>query len=140
MWNISPYHAYIGLNRWPKILLITHLWRRLVSSLQSSILFILNPYAGWGWVEHIMNLKDLHKISITVIWKDIIFGTREILNSEQEMMSCVKSWRILFELTRIDPRSCKRSDTLFQKSLLLFSTWREYFYSQPTHFSSQPKK
>ena len=38
------------------------------------------------------------------------------------------------------PRSCKRSDTLFQKSLLLFSTWREYFYSQPTHFSSQPKK
>ena len=38
------------------------------------------------------------------------------------------------------PRSCKRSDTLFQKSLLLFLTWREYFYSQPTHFSSQPKK
>ena len=32
------------------------------------------------------------------------------------------------------------SDTLFQKSLLLFLTWREYFYSQPTHFSSQPKK
>ena len=28
----------------------------------------------------------------------------------------------------------------FQKSLLLLSTWREYFYSQPTHFSSQPKK
>ena len=28
-------------------------------------------------------------------------------------------------------RSCKRSDTLFQKSLLLFSTCREYFYSQP---------
>ena len=25
-------------------------------------------------------------------------------------------------------------------SLLLFLTWREYFYSQPTHFSSQPKK
>ena len=24
---------------------------------------------------------------------------------------------------------------LFQKSLLLFLTWREYFYSQPTHFS-----
>ena len=37
-------------------------------------------------------------------------------------------------------RSCKWSDTLFQKSLLLFSTWREYFYSQPTHFYSQPKK
>jgi len=37
-------------------------------------------------------------------------------------------------------RSCKRSDTLFQKSLLSFSTWREYFYSQTTHFSSQPKK
>ena len=27
--------------------------------------------------------------------------------------------------------SCKRSKTLFQISLLLFSTWREYFYSQP---------
>ena len=40
----------------------------------------------------------------------------------------------------IKPWSCKRSDTLFQKSLLLFSIWREYFYSQPTHFSSQPKK
>ena len=37
-------------------------------------------------------------------------------------------------------RSCKRSNTLFQKSLLLFLTWRAYFYSQPTHFSSQPKK
>ena len=42
--------------------------------------------------------------------------------------------------TAARPRSCKRSDTLFQKSLLLFLTWREYFYSQPTHFSSQPKK
>ena len=38
------------------------------------------------------------------------------------------------------PRTCKRSDTLFKKSLLLFLTWREYFYSQPTHFSNQPKK
>ena len=38
------------------------------------------------------------------------------------------------------PRSCKRREILFQKSLLLFSTWREYFYSLPTHFSSQPKK
>ena len=33
-------------------------------------------------------------------------------------------------------RSCKRSDTWFKKSLLLFSTWREYFNSQPTHFSN----
>ena len=32
-------------------------------------------------------------------------------------------------------RSCKRREILFQKSWLLFSTWREYFYSQPTHFS-----
>ena len=37
-------------------------------------------------------------------------------------------------------RSCKRREILFQKSWLLFLTWREYFYSQPTHFSSQPKK
>ena len=37
------------------------------------------------------------------------------------------------------PRSCKRREILFPKSLLLFSTWREYFYSQPTHFSSQQK-
>ena len=29
---------------------------------------------------------------------------------------------------------------MFQKPLLLFSTWREYFYSQPTHFSSQQKR
>ena len=42
--------------------------------------------------------------------------------------------------TLFEPRSCKRSNTLFQKSLLSFLTWREYFYSQPTHFSSQPKK
>ena len=27
--------------------------------------------------------------------------------------------------------SCKRSNTLLQKSLLLFFTWREYFNSQP---------
>ena len=38
------------------------------------------------------------------------------------------------------PRSCKRSNTLFQESLLLFSTWRENFCSQPTIFSSHPKK
>ena len=37
-------------------------------------------------------------------------------------------------------RSFKRSDTLFQLSLLLFLTWREYFYSQPTYYSSQPRK
>ena len=42
--------------------------------------------------------------------------------------------------TMYNPRSCKRSETLFQISLLLFLTWREFFYSQPTHFSSQPKK
>ena len=41
---------------------------------------------------------------------------------------------------RVKSRSCKRSDTLVQKSLILFSTWREYFNSQSTHFSSQPKK
>ena len=29
------------------------------------------------------------------------------------------------------PRSCKRRQILFQKSLLSFLTWREYFYSQP---------
>ena len=37
------------------------------------------------------------------------------------------------------PRSCKRSDTLFQKSLLVLSIWREQFYSQPNLFSNQPK-
>ena len=34
----------------------------------------------------------------------------------------------------------KRSKTLFQISLLLFSTWREYFYSHSTNFYSQPNK
>ena len=28
----------------------------------------------------------------------------------------------------------------FRNLYFLFSTWREYIYSQPTHFSSQPKK
>ena len=37
-------------------------------------------------------------------------------------------------------RSCKRRKILLQKSSLLFLTWREYFYSQPTHSPSQPKK
>ena len=40
---------------------------------------------------------------------------------------------------RQQARSCKRREILFQKSLLLFSTWKKYFYSQPTHFSSQSK-
>ena len=35
------------------------------------------------------------------------------------------------------PRS---REIFFQISRLLFSTWREYFFSQPTHLSSQPKK
>ena len=39
----------------------------------------------------------------------------------------------------VQSRSCKRSETLIQISLLLFLTWREYFYSQPTHFCSQQK-
>ena len=140
MWNISPYHAYIGLNRWPKILLITHLWRRLVSSLQSSILCILNPFACWGWVEHIMNLKDLHKISITVIWKDIIFGTREILKSEQEMMSCVKSWRILFELTRIEPIGLVKKEQYFVSEILTYIFDIERVLLQPANSLLQPAK
>ena len=37
-------------------------------------------------------------------------------------------------------RICKRRGILFQISILLFSTWREYFYSQPTNFYSQPTK
>ena len=39
-------------------------------------------------------------------------------------------------------RSCKRSDTLFQKSLLLLLTWREYFstVSQLTYPASQKSK
>ena len=32
----------------------------------------------------------------------------------------------LFDEIGEGARSCKRSDTLFQKSLLLYSTWREY--------------
>ena len=39
--------------------------------------------------------------------------------------------QIMFGLAPIGPRSCKRREILFQKSLLLFLTWREYFYSQP---------
>ena len=31
-------------------------------------------------------------------------------------------------------KSCKRREILFQKSWLLFSTWREYFYSKPKEF------
>ena len=47
----------------------------------------------------------------------------------------------LFQMLKVlKPRSCKRSETLYQISSILFLTWREYFYSQPTHFSSQPKK
>ena len=54
-----------------------------------------------------------------------------------------ESWKSFFFSVlyrQVKARSCKRSKTLFQKSLLLFLTWREYFYSQQTHFSSKPKK
>ena len=34
----------------------------------------------------------------------------------------------------------QRREILFQKSWLLFLTWREYFCSQPTLLSRQPKK
>ena len=33
--------------------------------------------------------------------------------------------------TVLIPRTCKRRQILFHKSLLSFLTWREYFYSQP---------
>ena len=38
------------------------------------------------------------------------------------------------------PRICKRRGILFQISLLIFLTWREYFNSKPTNFYSQPSK
>ena len=38
----------------------------------------------------------------------------------------------------VKPRICKRRGILYQISLLLFSTWRVYFYSQPSNFYSQP--
>ena len=38
------------------------------------------------------------------------------------------------------PRICKMRGILFKISLLLFSTWRACFYSQPTKFYSQPTK
>ena len=52
-------------------------------------------------------------------------------------------WECRLLVCCVQSRSCRRSNTLFQKSLILFLTWREYLlylYSQPTHFSSQPKK
>ena len=42
--------------------------------------------------------------------------------------------------TRTKSRISKRRGILFQISLLLSLTRREYFYSQPTHFSSQLNK
>ena len=49
--------------------------------------------------------------------------------------------QIILEFPRaIYTRSCKSREILFLKSWLLFSTWREYYYSQQTHFYSQPKK
>ena len=38
------------------------------------------------------------------------------------------------------PRICLRRGILFHISWLFFPTWREYFYSQPTNFFSQPTK
>ena len=38
------------------------------------------------------------------------------------------------------PRICKRRGILFQISSLLFLTWKEYIYRQPTNFYSQPTK
>ena len=45
-------------------------------------------------------------------------------------------WFLTLVFIEVQARSCKRSETLFQISLLLFSTWREYSYSQPTNFYS----
>ena len=41
-------------------------------------------------------------------------------------------------LNHVNPRSCKRRETLFQKSLLLFSTWRVLL--QPPNSLLQPAK
>ena len=50
------------------------------------------------------------------------------LSVEKVSVLCLCVWKFK---NWYRPRSCKRSNTLFQKSLLLFSTWRNYFYSQP---------
>ena len=65
---------------------------------------------------------------IATIWRKILSFYKSLI--------IVKGCRNIMYTSR----SCKRREILFQKSWLLFSTWREYFYSQPTHFSSQPKK
>ena len=108
---------------------------------------------------HFMLVLLNSKVSISVTWKDWIYHYSfwtfiQPLNVTiaKTKFVFIKFWPpflinvinfivLLFLVhTSVTPRSCKRSDTLFQKSLHLFLTWREYFFSQPTHFSSQPKK
>ena len=95
--------------------------------------------------------KTLSYLYLLLITNQITMMTEFLLNrytiasniwlNQYLTLTPILIWReIITLLTLFYPRSCKRSDTLFQKSLLLFSIWREYFYSQPTHFSSQPKK
>ena len=90
-------------------------------------------------------LKEVKFISnVCILYWEI--GSKVVKITIQINWLVAKVWMLDIKLKEIlakrgsHPRSCKRSNTMFQKSLLLFSTWREHFYSQPTQFSSQPKK
>ena len=85
-------------------------------------------------------VQMVHGLSISP-YIGLIYGVYPTpMNRVKKMIYFIYYIKLKYILILPIPRSCKRSNTLFQKSLLLYSTWREYFYSQPTHFSSQPKK
>ena len=70
----------------------------------------------------------------------LIAGNKNYFKCFSSSHQILKKRKILhMHIALIGTRSCKRSNTLFQKSLLLFLTWREYFSSsQLTSLNKAP--
>ena len=81
-----------------------------------------------SWKRLYIVAKILHHVYLQTVVSPLsytLYGNAPIQRS---------SWQILLCLINQPSRICKRRGIMFQISLLLFLTWSEYFYSQPTKY------
>ena len=103
--------------------------------------FFIPPGSNWHpWYLMLKINKNTRKLSVILKRSLEKFPpsqlrtpalTRPILRLRCQVQRWSREFLEKFRNGMVDTRVCKRREILFQISLLLFSTWREYFYSQP---------
>ena len=103
--------------------------------------FFIPPGSNWHpWYLMLKINKNTRKLSVILKWSLEKFPpsqlrtpalTRPILRLRYQVQRWSREFLEKFSDGMVDTRSCKGREILFQISWLLFSTLREYFYSQP---------